>query len=113
MLGLIFIFFVARSFYRLANQHNKPAVLIAILGIVSYYGMMLLSAFVIGVILAINDPYLDVNDPSINKYVFIAIPIGLLSCFGTFKLLERNWKKKKSKLPKDSDLIDDAEFEEL
>ena len=91
MLGLILIYFIGRSFYRLAEQFNKNRWLFAILGIVAYYA----GTFIGGLILGIVDGFLGLgfnwdNDLSLG---LIALPFGVLMTYVFYVLLKRNWKK--------------------
>lgn len=106
MLGLIFIYFVGKAFYDLAGKHDKSQWGFAILGVVSYYGGLLVGALVIGIVLELNSPgYVD--DSNDTFLGLLAIPLGLLTCWLTYTLLKKAWSKPKeiSTNTLDSDLM--------
>lgn len=111
MLGLLLIFFIGRSFFRLAETYNKHKWGFAILGIASYYGGVFLGALLIGVILGMIDPYM-IDDMSDIGLGLMCLPLGLLTCWGVYKILQRNWKRTQPSLDLlDSEVVsDDAEF---
>jgi predicted membrane protein len=90
MLGLIFIYWIGKYFYRLAEKFNQNKWLFAILGVVVYYS----SQFIFGVLIAIFNEYLVLGLDLDNVFlVLIGIPIGLLFTYLFYFLLDRNWKK--------------------
>lgn len=101
MLGLILIYFVGRAFYRLAETYNKSKWGFAVLGVASYYAGLFLGAMLIGVVMGLIDPYMIDEMPEI-AFGLMCIPLGVLACWGTYKLLERTWKQKRPQL----DLLD-------
>ncbi|MBV7441146.1 hypothetical protein KRX57_06910 [Weeksellaceae bacterium TAE3-ERU29] len=104
MLGLIFLYFVGKQFYKLAEQFNKSKWGFAILGVVSYYGGTVLLGIIIGIMMEILSPgFMD----TVNERLFgiCMIPFGLLTCFLLYKWLQRKWRKEKQ--------IIDNEIEEI
>lgn len=94
ILGLIVIYFIGKKFYQLAEEYDKSQWGFAILGVVSYYVGQLIGGFLIGIIsLVINWNIDDIDDIVIS---LMALPIGILTCYGLYVLLEKNWKKKKA-----------------
>lgn len=88
MLALIFIYFVGKAFYDLAGKHGKNQWGFAILGVASYYGAIFAAGFIIAIIAEIGfTEHLDWIVP------VMTIPIGLLSCWGTYQFLKRSWSK--------------------
>lgn len=92
LLWLFFVYFVGKSFYDLAQKHRKNGWLFAILGIVSYYASILLAGFILGtvVLLMESDILDDISDTTFN---LIELPIGILACWGFYRILKYNWQK--------------------
>ena len=92
MLGLLLIYFIGKYFYDLTQLHSKSPWPFAILGVVSYYVGTFIGGLVIGIGIALfsETPVEEINDWIFN---LLAIPFGLLACWGTYKILERNWSK--------------------
>ena len=106
MLGLIFIYFVGKAFYDLAGKHGKSQWGFAILGVVSYYGGLMLGAFAIGIVVELNAPG-TIDDSNDTMFGLLAIPIGILCCWLTYTLLKKAWSKPKETIGTtlDSDLM--------
>jgi len=94
MLGLLLIYYIGKQFYNLAGEHNKSQWGFAIIGIVSYYGGTILVGLIFGIIDVIRgvDYFTSMNDIVIN---LMALPFGVLTCWGLYKILNANWSKKK------------------
>jgi hypothetical protein len=94
MLALILIYFVGKAFYDLAGVHGKGQWLYAILGVGSYYG----SQFVAGIFIAIGYELFIGSVEEINDVVLsiVALPIGILACWGFYRLLKSRWEKKET-----------------
>ncbi|RAR47269.1 hypothetical protein [Flavobacterium lacus] len=91
MLSLLFIYFLGKYFYTLAEKHKQNEWLYAILGVFVYYVSTFLFAFIImGLELIFSLGYEGFLDKSIG---YISIPFGLLGCWGFYKLLENKWNK--------------------
>jgi hypothetical protein len=103
MLGLVLLYWVGKYFYKLAEEYNKSQWGFAILGIVVYYGGVLVLGFILGIIVEFISPgYFDsMNDIALN---LLALPLGLLSCYLLYLYLEKTWKKNK---PNSHKLIDE------
>jgi hypothetical protein len=106
MLGLIFIYWVGKTFYELANKYNKSNWAYAILGVVAYYGGIFIGGFLIGGILEIVSPGF-VDEDSERWLGFLMIPVGGLVCWGTYTYLKNSWSKppEVAQHTLDSDLI--------
>lgn len=104
MLGLFLIYFIGKKFYDLAAKYNKHQWGFAIAGVASYYA----GTFIAGILIAIylelwgSTSIEDMNDLTLN---FMALPFGVLACFGLYKLLERSWERKPTQ--SDSDILDE------
>ncbi|HEY5748060.1 MAG TPA: hypothetical protein VIU12_18445 [Chryseolinea sp.] len=90
MLGLVLIYWVGKAFYLLAERNGKNVWGHAILGVVIYYGGMLFSAAIIGVLLGIFEVSLGTFFDLL--ITLMAIPFGLLSCWIAFRYLEDRWE---------------------
>ena len=92
MIGIFLIYFIGNSFYKLAEQFQRNKWVFAILGVVSYYA----GGFLFGVIAAIAYPIMTGNfieDTSSIVWDIVAIPFGIGSCYGLYKLLKYQWSK--------------------
>ena len=78
MLGLILLFFIGKWHYTLAEEFNKNKWLFAILGIVVYYGGIMIGAFILGLLSVLFDFEEVLELPEIVLGL-IALPIGLLA----------------------------------
>ncbi len=92
LLGILFLFFIGKYFYNLANQYNKSPLGYAILGIVSYYFGTILFMVFLGLGMEIfNSESIDFEN---NKLLsLISIPFGLLSCYLLYIFLKKTWSK--------------------
>lgn len=94
MLGLLLIYFIGRKFYDLAGVYDKSQWGYAVLGVLSYY----FGTFIAGILLVIfSDLFGLASIEEINDFVLslVALPFGLLACWGVYLLLEKNWTKEK------------------
>jgi len=89
MLGILFIYFIGRYFYRLAESHSKNKWLYAVLGVGSYY----LATFLVGA--AIGIFYMDYDTIPISDLTMtlIGLPLGLLLCWLYYQFLANRWSK--------------------
>lgn len=92
MFGLIFLYFIGKYFYNLAGDHDKSQWGFAILGVVSYY----VGTFIAGIAFVIGYELFDfgsIDDLSDTVISLMGMPFGLLTCWGLYKILQRNWGK--------------------
>jgi hypothetical protein len=95
MIALVLLYFVGKAFYDLAGRNNKSQWLFAVLGVVSYYA----GIFIGGIIMAIGYELLfdglfeDVNETLVG---FLALPIGILGCWGYYRILKNRWESKET-----------------
>lgn len=87
MLGLIFIYFIGRAFYRLAEEHNRIKWLWAVIGVVSYYAI----GFIVGITFALFNLDWAVENEIILSLIGIGAGIGGIILF--YHLLGKNWEK--------------------
>lgn len=92
MIGFLLLFWIGKYFYKLAEEYNKSKWGFAILGIVVYYGGIILFSAIVGIIGEIISPgFADtLND---TLFGFLMLPFGILSCYVLYKYLEKTWKK--------------------
>lgn len=96
MLGLLvaglLLYLIGKPFYDLAHEHNKSRWGFAILGVASYYAGTVLTGLLLGVIMGLG--YLEfMSDLSDIAISFLTFPIGLLTCWATYRLLKAHWIK--------------------
>ena len=91
MLGLVFLYFIGKYFYKLAEQFNKNKWVFAILCIVVYY----VRTFVGGIILGIMDSIIDIGFNWDNNLALglIVLPFGIGAAYLFHFLLKKQWEK--------------------
>lgn len=94
MFGLLLLYFAGKAYYDLAGQYDKHQWGIAILGVVSYYAGLLLGGIIVVIIGEIVSPGF-VDDSSDLMVSLLAIPFGILTCWGLYQILKRVWSKPK------------------
>lgn len=94
MIGILFIYFIGRYFYKLVETFKKKKWIYTILGVVAYY---LLSAFFGMIYFVAVDFYRSRFSDNIPVlfWSFLSIPFGLGGCYLFYKYLERKWKSEK------------------
>lgn len=90
MLGLLFIYWIGKAFYILAERNGKNVWGYAVLGVAIYYGGLLFAAVVIAIILAI----FSVSFGSYSDFLItlMAFPFGLLGGWIAYRYLEGRWE---------------------
>jgi hypothetical protein len=91
LISLFLIYFVGRAFYELAHEYDKSRWGFAILGVISFYVGQLIGGFILGIAILLGAERLA-NLPDLALGA-MALPIGLLTCWATYKLLQRQWQK--------------------
>ncbi|UKM64707.1 hypothetical protein GSB9_01264 [Flavobacteriaceae bacterium GSB9] len=92
MLGILLIYFIGKRFYDLAEEYDQSKWLFAILSIIIYYA----SGILVLAIIAVLDMAVfgwGFNWESNFGISLLALPIGLLTLWGFYTLLENRWKK--------------------
>ena len=91
MLGLVFLYFIGKYFYKLAEQFNKNKWLFAVLGIVVYYA----GTFIGGIILGILDAVIGIDFDWDNNIALslIALPFGIASTYLFYFILKKQWER--------------------
>lgn len=100
MLGIILIYFIGKRFYDLAGEFDKHQWKHAIIGVVSYYGTLIVVQMIIFMIYFMMNPaeldYEGDVDSSTEMIVgLISIPFGILACYLSFKYFQKKWNKEK------------------
>lgn len=91
MLGLLFLYFIGKYFYRLAEEFNKNKWFFAILGIIVYY----VGTFIGGALLGILDGLIGFGFDWDNNLALglIALPFGIAAAYLLHFLLRKQWEK--------------------
>ncbi|WP_370478244.1 hypothetical protein [Tamlana flava] len=92
MLGILLIYFIGKRFYDLSEGYNQNKWLYAILSVVIYYA----SGMIMLILVAILDLFFfswGFDWESSFGINLLALPIGLLTVWGFYTLLENRWKK--------------------
>lgn len=104
MVGLILLYFVGKAFYDLAGYHSRGQWLYAILGVGSYYGGLIVGSFLIAIFYELFIGSVEeVNDTLLG---FMALPIGVLSCWGFYRILKNRWEKKETFSESSEEVLD-------
>jgi hypothetical protein len=96
MLGLFLIYFIGKSFYDLAFEFHKSQWGFAILGVVSYYAGTIVAGVIFGLLVEFDVVPALSNIPELALNV-IAMPFGLLACWGLYQLLKSQWANEPEK----------------
>ena len=107
MIGLILLYFVGKAFYDLASLHNRSKWGFAILGVLSYYVGIFIGGMIIGLVIEFGFS-MSIDDVNETLMGFMALPIGVLACWGFYKLLEKSWSRPSNRF--ESEEILDAEI---
>ena len=92
MLGILFIYFIGKYFYELADKYNKKKWLHAILGIAIYYLGSMIGGGLLGILYAIlyNDAYMKESTEIL--LTVLSVPIGLAFCWFAYFIFKRKWE---------------------
>jgi len=94
MVGLVLLYFVGKAFYDLAGRNNKGQWLFAILGVGTYYAGLFVGAMIIAIVYELFIGSIDeVNETLLGV---LGLPIGVLSCWGFYRILKSRWAKKET-----------------
>jgi hypothetical protein len=101
MLGILFLYFIGKSFYRLAEIYNKSKWTFTVLGIAVYFvGNFGVQLFIIYVLGYYENPL---------GIALVGIPFGLLAWWGLYYYLKKEWSKKGK--PTNQDVLDEGLFD--
>lgn len=92
MLGLLLLYWIGKYYYQLAQKFDKSKWGFAILGIATYYGVMVvvMLIFVLFCLLAGIEFDFEANEMLLS---LAAIPFGLAGVYFLYNFLEKKWKK--------------------
>lgn len=93
LLALILIFFVGKAFYELAERYNRSRWGFAVVGVATYYAGIFASWFVMGIFSELG--IVAFSDFPEAVLGIMAFPFGVLSCWGTYSFLKKQWGKPK------------------
>jgi len=102
MIGIILIYFIGKYYYDLAKEYQKNHWLFAVLGVLSYYAGTFIGGMIIGVIIVAREGDMGLDNMNDLALGLMAVPIGLLACWGLYKMLKKQWSSA-------HDVIDDIE----
>lgn len=93
MIGLVLIYFIGKYFYDLAMEFQRKPWPYAILGVASFYGSQILFGAAIFVIAELMDypEFFGMEETALN---LLGIPAGVLFTWISYKLVQRNFKRK-------------------
>lgn len=92
MIGLILLYFIGKAFYNLAHEYDKQRWLYAIVSIVFYYVVSILSGILLVIILELlGVAFFDETDDLLLG--LISMPFGLAGLWGFHTILKRKWSK--------------------
>ena len=93
MLSLVLIYFVGKRFYGTAKKYNQSGWLYAILGVLSYYGGIIIGGVILAIIIGLFYPE-SLDDTSNDLFLgLLTIPVGILVCWGFYEILKNKWHK--------------------
>lgn len=91
MLGIFLLYFIGKAFFKLSQAYGKNRWVFAFVGIISYYG----GTFVAGIaIVLFYELILEQNSDELGdmEINLMALPIGIATCYLTYRLLLHSWK---------------------
>lgn len=91
MLSILFIIFVGKFFYKLAEKYKQNKWLFGILGVAMYYVGSLIGGLVLGTLTVLFNFEIDWDNQMLMT--IIAIPFGFATCWFFYYLLKRSWRK--------------------
>ncbi len=91
MLGLLFLYFIGKYFYKLVDEFYKNKWLFAVLGIVVYY----VGTFIGEALLGIMDGLMNISFDWDNNWALglISLPFGIVAAYLFHFLLKEQWEK--------------------
>lgn len=92
MLGLLLLYWIGKFHYQLAKSYDKSKWGFAVLGLVTYYGSMVIAVlFLVLICLLFGIEFDFEKNETLLGYA--VIPFGALGTYGLYKFLENKWKK--------------------
>ena len=93
MLGLIFIYWLGKFYYLLAEKHDKHKWGFAILGVATYYAGTFIAGILLGFVIFFfngEDTFDNMSDTALS---LMALPFGLLATWGLYQYLKKRWAR--------------------
>lgn len=101
MLGLIFIYYIGKSYYRLASDHNKDNKwLYSVLGIIAYYAGVYGFAIMLGIYAEVSEKY-EIYEMSDVMWSLVCFPFGIATCILLYMFLRHLFSAKKESVALD------------
>jgi hypothetical protein len=91
MIGFILIYFIWKRFADLAFKYNHKKWIYGLLGVLSYYAGTLIGGVILGLVSVIFDVVINWDNDILMS--LLALPFGLVICYGIYYFLERKWEK--------------------
>jgi hypothetical protein len=104
MIGLILIYFIGKSFYKLAEKHKKSEWGFAILGVALFYIGSFVGGFIVGILFEVFSPG-TIDGLSDTILGVIGLPFGLITWWFSLKQITKKWETNAVTL--DMDVLDD------
>lgn len=95
MLGILFLFFIGKYYYKLAEEYERNKWLFAFIGIAAYYAGTIVTGLIYGIIYFMMNPEASEESVDTIGLKLIVVVFGLLTCVALYFMLEKNWKKEK------------------
>jgi hypothetical protein len=92
MFGVLFLYFIGKYFFKLAEDNNQNKWLYAILSIIIFYVGSFFGGIFLGIIFLLIDFDFDWNDEKANS--IIALPFGFLADYLFYIILKKKWQIK-------------------
>lgn len=91
MLGLLLLYFIAKPFYKLAEQYGRNSMGYSLLAIAAYYGGVFGFGLLLGIALELTSPG---SIEGLNDFFLglICIPAGLFTAWILYSYLEKRFK---------------------
>ena len=89
MFGFVFVYFLGRYFYRLAEAHQRSKWGYAVLGVLFYY----FSATLVVIPYVVYQEFVGngYDEEQDQMLQLASIPVGLLGCYLLYQWLQRRW----------------------
>lgn len=97
MIGILFFYWIWKSFTNLALEYDKNKWTYFFFGLGSYYGGTMIGGFIVGIGLGLTKGFDAVTDENLVNpgWNIFYILIGGLCCYGIYKLLENKGEKER------------------
>ena len=90
MFGILFIYFIGKYFYKLAEENQQNKWLFAILSIVIFYTGAFFGGIFLGIFFLMIDYDYDWNNDRTNS--LIGLPFGFLADYLFYYILKKKWQ---------------------